>query len=309
MRKRSNIGEKSSDRSIASTEKLPNICIYQGDNLAILKHYIKNESIDLIYLDPPFNSMNSYRILKGGINSKRPTGGLPAFEDQWMWDNKTVQEFENTLDCNKGRIADTLDAFKLMLGETSILAYLTFITPRLAQLRRVLKSTGSIYLHCDRHANVHLRILMDAIFGQENYLNTIVWCYGLGGSSPRYWPRKHDDILWYSREPNKHHFEAVKIPATSMKMKGKLKKTPDYWLIPTINNMARERCGYPTQKPEALLERIIISSSREDDLVLDPFCGSGTTLYVAHKLGRSCIGIDESREAINITRKRLDLSN
>jgi DNA modification methylase len=169
----------------------------------------------------------------------------------------------------------------------------------------VLKPTGSIYLHCDGAAGHYLKILMDAVFGSENFLNDIAWCYGLGGSSRRYLPRKHDSILWYSRTPNGHYFAPAMTPATSARMAGQDKKVPDYWLIPTINNMAHERTGYPTQKPEALLERIIRSSSRPGDLVLDPFCGSGTTIVVAQRLGRRWVGIDMNPAAIQTTRRRL----
>jgi len=176
---------------------------------------------------------------------------------------------------------------------------------RLLELRRVLKPTGSLYIHCDGAAGHYLKVAMDAVFGAENFLNDIAWCYGLGGSSRRYLPRKHDSILWYSGAPNGHYFAPEMIPATSVRMAGQVKKVPDYWLIPTINNMAKERTGYPTQKPEALLERIIKTSSRPGDLVLDPFCGSGTTIVVAQRLGRRWVGIDCRAEAIKITQRRL----
>lgn len=194
----------------------------------------------------------------------------------------------------------------ITLGESNRLAYLVMMAPRLKHLHRILKSSGSIYLHCDQSASSHLKLLMDTIFGPENFLNCISWCYGLGGSSNRYWPRKHDDILWYSKTAGEHFFEAVQIPATSQMMKGKSKKAPDYWHIPSINNMAHERLGYPTQKPERLLEMIILSSSRVGDLILDPCCGSGTTLAVASKLKRCAIGIDSSKVAIETCLNRFE---
>ena len=268
--------------------------LYYGDNLAVLRHFIPDETVDLIYLDPPFNSHRNY--LSSPQNK--------AFCDVWKWDDDTTETFQQIVHSD-GHLSEAMRGFRLLLGEDESLSYLVMIAPRLMELRRVLKPTGSIYLHCDGVSVACLRLLMDIIFGEDNFLNTIVWCYGLGGSSPRYWPRKHDDILWYSKEPNRHYFRAAMIPATSQRMKGQPKKAPDYWMIPTINNMALERIGYPTQKPEALLERIILSSSQEGDLVLDPFCGSGTTLIVAQRHQRRWIGIDNGIEAIRLSEERL----
>ena len=295
--------------------------IYRGDNLPVLREYFQNESIDLIYLDPPFNSNRDYTALQGNENSMVKTGRGAVFDDVWRWDDEAQHMFRLlTEDCNEAGVSvnkrvnesiarhslrNVLPGLKQIAGETGLMAYLLMLAPRLVELRRVLKPTGSIYLHCDQHASAYIRILMDVVFGRENFLNCIVWCYGLGGSSPRYWPRKHDDILWYARETDRYYFEPVMIPATSNKMKGQLKKAPDFWQIPTINNLARERVGYPTQKPEALLERIIKSSSRPGNVVLDPFCGSGTTLVAAQRLGRHWIGIDWSHEAIAVAGERL----
>lgn len=147
--------------------------------------------------------------------------------------------------------------------------------------------------------------MMDDVFGRENFLNNVVWCYGLGGSSARYWPRKHDDILWYSKKRDGHYFDAARVPATSRRMEGQDKKAPDYWDIPTINNMARERLGYPTQKPEALLQRIVESSSQKGGIVLDPFAGCGTTLVAAQLLKRQWIGIDISPTAVELMKRRM----
>ena len=283
--------------------------LYHGDNLNVLKKHIKDNSVDLIYLDPPFGSQSDYSYL----SIEKQNGANPvdhkAFTDKWCWDDSAEETFENNIRNLPDSAGKALKALHILLEKSFLLAYLNFMAPRLVELRRILKPTGSIYLHCDQHAGSYLRVLMDAIFGRANYLNTIVWCYGLGGSSPRYWPRKHDDILWYSREADKHYFEAAKIPATSNKMKNQMKKAPDFWNIPTINNMASERNGYPTQKPEALLERIITSSSRPGDIVLDPFCGSGTTLSVSIRLGRKAIGIDFSKSAIVLAGERLSVFN
>lgn len=219
--------------------------IYCDDNLERLRQF-PDECVDLIYLDPPFFSNRNYEVIWGDEAEVR------SFEDRW---------------------------------EGGIHVYINWMRERMLELHRVLRPTGSIYLHCDWHAVHYLKQMMDDIFGSRNFLNHVVWCYGLGGSSDRYWPRKHDDLLWYSKEYDGHYFEATRVPATSQRMKGESKKAPDYWEIPTINNMARERLGYPTQKPEALLERIIGSSSQRGQVVLDPFAGCGTTQVIAQRLG------------------------
>lgn len=185
--------------------------------------------------------------------------------------------------------------------------YLSFMDVRLQLMRACLKPTGSMYVHCDYRAAAHLRLMLEDIFGADCFLNEIVWCYGLGGSSPRYWPRKHDTILWFSRFPNAHFFEPSWVPAKSQRMKGQMKKAPDYWMIPSLNNMAKERLDYPTQKPEKLLERIIESSCPVGGVVADFFCGSGTTLSVAQRLGRLAIGTDSSPVSANVVRERLGL--
>jgi DNA modification methylase len=184
--------------------------------------------------------------------------------------------------------------------------YLVWLRPRLEAVRGLLKETGSLYVHLDWHAVHYVKVELDRIFGYRNFLNEVVWLYGLGGSSSRYWPRKHDNILWYARRRGRHWFEAARVPATSQRMKGRTKKAPDYWHIPALNNMARERLGYPTQKPEALLRRIVESSCPPGGTVADFFCGAGTTLAVAAKCGRRWVGCDVSEEAIAVTRKRLE---
>ncbi len=280
--------------------------LFHGDNLTILKNFIPDKSVDLIYMDPPFNSNRCYNVLPGKKTNAMDSGSEQVFDDTWRWNDSSIEAFNKITDEADGQLSQLFPALKRITGESGMLAYLLMMAPRLVELHRTLKHNGSIYIHCDQRASAYLKLLMDAVFGAENFLNCIVWCYGLGGSSPRYWPRKHDDILWYSREQNGHYFEAVQIPATSQKMKGQFKKAPDFWNIPTINNMAHERVGYPTQKPEALLERIIKSSSREGDIVLDPFCGSGTTLVVAQALSRNWIGIDNSEQAVELVKRRLE---
>jgi len=185
-------------------------------------------------------------------------------------------------------------------------AYLAWLRVRCEALHALLAPTGSLYLHLDWHAVHYAKVMLDGVFGRHAFLNEVVWLYGLGGSSGRRWPRKHDTLLWYAREPGRHWFEAARIPATSQRLQGRTKKAPDWWDIPALNNMAKERLGYPTQKPEALLERIVTSSCPPGGTVFDPCCGSGTTPAVAQRTGRTWIAADLSPAAIAVTRARLD---
>lgn len=176
---------------------------------------------------------------------------------------------------------------------------------RLIELHRVLKDTGSIYLHCDPTASHYLKLLMDTIWGHGSFINEIIWCYGLGGSSKRYFSKKHDVIFLYSKT-NKYYFDKPLQDSTSNAMGGKKKGMLDVWMdIPSLNNMAKERTGYPTQKPLALLERIIEASSNSGDIVLDPFCGCATTCVAADKLHRKWIGIDVSDKAYELVVQRI----
>jgi DNA modification methylase len=239
--------------------------LFWGDNLHVMRQ-LPSESIDLIYIDPPFFSGKQYNVIFGDQNELR------SFSDIW---------------------------------EGGLPGYLIWLNARIYEMKRLLAKTGSIYVHCDWHASHYIKQEMDKLFGHDCFLNHVVWLYGLGGSSPRYWPRKHDDLIWYSRLPDRQFFHASKVPATSQRMKGQEKKAPDYWDIPSINNMASERIGYPTQKPEALLERIILSSTPPGGTVADFFVGGGTTPAVAQRLGRRWIVCDQSRVAVAITADRL----
>ncbi len=182
--------------------------------------------------------------------------------------------------------------------------YLSFIYERIVLMYRLLADTGSIYVHIDYRTDGYIRLIMDEIFGYDKLRNIVYWHYGLGGSSNKKWQQKTDTILFYTKS-NKWYFNPLMVPATSNKMKGKKKKMDNVWEIPALNNMAKERTGYPTQKPLKLLERIIIASSRENDIVMDPFAGSGTTLIAAQNLGRRFIGIDKSEEAQKKYKDRL----
>lgn len=171
-------------------------------------------------------------------------------------------------------------------------------------MHRILKETGSIYLHMDTRLVHYLKVEMDNIFGEKNFVNEIIWEYGLGGSGNRTFAKKHDNILFYAKT-NRYTFNLQYEPATSQRLKGQMKKMIDVWDIPTINNMAKERVGYNTQKPQELLERVITASSNKGDIVADFFMGSGTTIKVAKELGRNYIGCDINPRAIKVTENRL----
>jgi DNA modification methylase len=183
-------------------------------------------------------------------------------------------------------------------------AYLEFMRPRLEQIARVLKPTGSILLHCDWRTCHQFRLMLDELLGEDRFVNHLIWSYGLGGSSPRRFARKHDDILFYSRT-DEYYFDPPQVPATSNRMRGRSKKATDVIDIPSINNMADERTGYPTQKPLALLKMLVQACCPAGGVALDPFCGSGTTLVAAARLNRKWIGIDVNDDAVRITRQRL----
>ena len=236
---------------------LPLNQVLHGDCLNVLR-LLPSDSIDLTYLDPPFNT------------GRTLTASGAAYCDQW---NSTAD-------------------------------YIAFMQPRVEAICRVLKPHGAILLHCDWRTCHHFRMMLDALLGAENFINHLIWSYGLGGSSPRRFARKHDDILYYAKGSD-YFFDPPRVPATSARMKGQLKKATDVLDIPAINNMANERVGYPTQKPLALLDLLVRACCPADGIVLDPFCGSGTTLVAAHLAKRTFIGIDNNPDAIAIARERL----
>jgi len=348
--------------------------LYYGDNLDVLRQHIKDESVDLIYLDPPFNSNANYNVLFSDKGGGKSSAQLQAFKDTWKWEEAASVYAEMSL--LPGGLGDAMRAFGQLLPQGGLLAYLVMMAPRLDELRRVLKSTGSIYLHCDSTASHYLKVLMDAIFGPQNYRNEIIWKRTSAHNDPKRYGRNLDTILFYSKAEsytwNQLHtahgdaylarfrnadpdgrrwtddnltakgltgggytyaYKGVtslwRVPLETMqrldaenrlhftKAGGiRLKRYLDenrgvaaqaLWDdIPPINSQAKERLGYPTQKPEALLERIIRASSNEGDVVLDPFCGCGTAVAAAQKLGRRWIGIDITQAAIRTIVKRLD---
>ena len=315
-------------------------CLFYGDNLDILRLHIPDDSVDLVYLDPPFNSNASYNVLFAERNGSQAAAQIKAFEDTWHWDQIAAQAYQEVVE-GGGKPSQAMQAFRTFLGDSNMLAYLAMMAPRLVELHRVIKPTGSIYLHCDPTASHYLKMLMDAVFGPGNFINEIIWCYSQGGKSGKRFGRKHDSVLWYSRSRDyTFNGDAVRVEMKSGKESfgGRLEtdadgrkyrlvygtknargetryykyyldegKVPeDYWTdINSLQSSVAERLGYPTQKPEALLERIILASSNEGDVVLDPFCGCGTTIAVAERLKRRWIGIDSSLEAITLTKKRL----
>jgi DNA modification methylase len=297
--------------------------LYYGDNLDVLRQHIADESVDLVYLDPPFNSNANYNALFGEQDGARSAAQIQAFTDTWRWDQAAVVDYERTVE-KGGKVADALMAMRTFLGPSDTLAYLSMMAPRLVELRRVLKPTGSIYLHCDPTASHYLKVLFDAVFGAAHFRNEIIWCYtGPGSPRQRQFSRKHDVIFWYSRgDAWTFNAAAVRIPHSGKTLenykqglvgsgfvagdedavRGKIPE--DYWPI-AIAPRGKEYFGYPTQKPLALLERIVAASSNPGDVVLDPFCGCGTAVDAAQRLGRGWIGIDITHLAINLVRHRL----
>ena len=303
--------------------------LFFGDNLDILREHIQSESVDLIYLDPPFNSNANYNVLFAEKDGSKAASQIQAFSDTWTWNQESESVFAEIV-MTGGKVSDCLQAFRTFLGECDMLAYLVMMAPRLLELRRVMKPTASIYLHCDPTASHYLKLLMDAVFNPVNFRNEIVWCYKRWPSKQENFQQMHDVILRYSKSKNviwNQPYEDF-TEQTKKRIKGGMKiehiigesgkilirptsekssgvAMCDYWNIPMIAGQAKERLGYPTQKPEALLERIIRASSKTDDVVLDPFCGCGTSVSVAERLHRRWVGIDITFLAISLIRSRL----
>ena len=308
---------------------MKNRTLYFGDNLEILRKKIEDESFDLIYLDPPFNSNRNYNVLfKEGIQDS--PAQIKAFDDSWHWTRESKQTFDYLVTKTNEDISNLMLALEKMVGHNDMLAYLTMMTVRLIELHRVLKKTGSLYLHCDPTASHYLKIVLDVIFDKKNFRNEIVWTYRRWPSKSKLFQTMHDTILFYVKDANKDYvFNVIYQPLADITLKihkGKKQQAtfidgkrlskdqkeksigtpiPDYWYIPAIAGNAKERLGYPTQKPEALLERIIEASSNEGDLILDPFCGCGTTVAVSEKLKRNWVGIDVTSLAINLIKHRI----
>lgn len=254
---------------------------------------MNSESVDLIYLDPPFNSKQNYAAPIGS------EAAGAAFKDTWTLSDLDVEWIDLIRDKHPALWRVLLAAMT-----DSDKSYLAYMAIRLLEMRRLLKSTGSIYLHCDPTMSHYLKLVMDAIFGRRNFQNEVIWTYGLGGSSPKRFSKKHDVILFYSRT-DRYYFDKPQVPATSQRMRGKMKGATDVWDIPSLNNMAKERVGYPTQKPLELLRLVVKASSDRNGLVFDPFCGCATTLVAAEDWGRPWLGIDISPKAAQLVVSRI----
>ena len=296
--------------------------IFTGDNLPIMRG-MNSESVDLIYLDPPFNSNANYAA---------PIGSKAAgaeFKDTW-----TLDDVDNAwLDLIETKYP-ALNRIIHAAMTNSDKSYLIYMAARLLEMKRILKDTGSIYLHCDPTMSHYLKLVMDAVFGKGNFRNEIVWCYQIGARSKKQFGRKHDAILFYSKSTNYvFDSDAVRIERQKTHMKvetdseghtwhvkkdaksGKVYRyptdlgvlCPDWWVgIQQLNRNQKERTGYPTQKPLALLDRIIKASSNKGDVVFDPFCGCATTLVTADRLQRDWIGIDISEKAAELVVERIE---
>ena len=285
--------------------------LYEMDNLVVLRG-MNSETVDLIATDPPFNTSRSRAGTAGYYVDNWKWGDTGILPDQWKWNEVHPQWLEEIKD-EHNALYQVIESAKLVQGEDAA-AFLCFISVRLLEMHRILKPTGSIYLHCDHTANSYIRIAMDAIFGKNNFRNEIVWhYYNVASTSRKFIGRKHDTIFFYAksestsfnwdsmREPYSPQSNWVKAsdsygdPRYGPNEKGKLMH--DVWRIPTINNMANERTGSPDQKPLALYERIIKASSNKGELVLDPFCGCATTIIAAKEHKRRWIGIDRRIDA------------
>ena len=360
--------------------------LYYGDNLHVLREHVKDESVDLIYLDPPFNSNANYNILFKSPEGQNSDAQIEAFEDTWHWNESAESAFDEVMRSGNTAAFELLRAMRGFLGDNDMMAYLAMMAVRLLELHRVLKPTGSLYLHCDPTASHYLKLLLDGVFGADKFRNEITWKRtGVHGDS-KTWSKVSDIIFFYSKGPsitwnapvsahsddyidshyrskddngrafqltsilspsprpnmmyewmgfpsppmgwrfsrdrmteldasgliwyptrNDGSFDTTKRPRFKRYLDEQVgTKLGTIWTdIPPINARAQERLGYPTQKPLALLERIIAASSNEGDVVLDPFCGCGTAVHAAQKLGRQWLGIDVTHLAISLIEKRM----
>ena len=303
--------------------------LYYGDNLPVLREHFADESVDLIYLDPPFNSNATYNILFDEQSGERSAAQITAFEDTWHWGWESETAYGEVIKDGPASLSRLLQAMFEFLGRNDMMAYLVMMAQRMIELHRVLKQTGSIYLHCDPTASHYLKLLMDAAFGGSNFLNEIIWYYRGAGVPKLARARRHDVLLWYAKDAGRHYFnpDPIRRPYAEATTKrfahhiGNVRGNRDYGTqrlnpigkhpddvithIQPIAPSAKERLGYPTQKPETLLKDLIASTSREGEVVLDPFCGCGTAVAVAESLNRRWLGIDITHLAISTMKNRL----
>jgi site-specific DNA-methyltransferase (adenine-specific) len=355
--------------------------LFFGDNLHILREHIPAESVDLIYLDPPFNSKRAYNVYLSTPKGHQSDAQITAFDDTWHWGDQAEQEYSDLLRQPNTDVAELLTSLRRFLHESDMMAYLVMMTTRLLEMHKVLKTTGSLYLHCDPTASHYLKIVLDMVFGPGRMLNEVIWQRTASkGDVHRKYGAVHDVLLFYSKsdqfyfesqhlktgeeyrerfkyddgdgrgpyqsapldspnnrpnltypyknfEPPKKGWRVSEEVMEQLNREGKLifpndpngrirrkvylyeqegPKAPDVWVdIPPLQSISAERMGYPTQKPIALLERIIQASSNPGDVILDPFCGCGTAVHAAQKLGRSWLGIDITHLAIHLVERRM----
>lgn len=299
---------------------IKNRTIFTGDNLEILRGF-PDDMVDLIYLDPPFNSKHNYAA---PIGSKAAGA---AFKDTWTLDDVDVAWWGEIAEVNRP-LYEVLDMAR-HVGGKSAMSYLIYMAIRILEMRRILKDTGSIYLHCDPTMSHYLKMVLDAVFGKKNFLNEVIWYYRGAGIPKQKYAKRHDVLLWYAKQVDRYHFnpDPARQPyaeATVERFKhyiGNVRdgrnygqqtlntkgKHPDdvFTDIQPIAPSAKNRLGYPTQKPLELLSRIIETSSKEGDIVLDPFCGCATTCSASEILDRQWIGIDISPKAYELVLGRL----
>ena len=309
---------------------IQNRTIYCKDNLDILKG-IDSETVDMIYLDPPFNSKKAWNAPIGS------SAEGASFKDTWTKDDIKT-EWVDTIRAEWPELHAFLNSFKLW-GKESDVSYIIYMAIRMIECRRVLKSTGTLWYHCDHVMNDYVKIMLDIIFGREHDINNIVWCYSNSGRSKTAFAKKHDNIFFYAKDINNYQFNLLKTPVSDEQLKnyplteegtgkryrmasrGKAgiykeygeKQIEDWWTdLPTLGGRNKtERTGYPTQKPLSLLRRIIEASTNEGDIILDPFCGCATTCVAAEQTGRRWVGIDVSIKAYELVKQRLhaDVNN
>ena len=336
--------------------------LYYGDNLSVLREKIPSESVDLCYIDPPFNSKRNYFQIYNNIGEE-DKAQAQAFIDTWTWDQLANEGYQEIITNCGGRftsqLIELIRGLRLILKEGSLFAYLVSMSLRVTEIHRVLKPTGSFYLHCDPTASHYLKLLLDAIFCPHggSFRNEIIWHYRRWTNSQRQYQSMHDVIFFYAKsstntfnltevamsdsqskkfergwDSNVIHTEKGKYSQLIVYNKEKFenavqigKLNPDKYkniifrekpvvaasdviILPVINSQAKERLGYPTQKPEALLEKIITASSNEGEVILDAYCGCGTTVAVAQKLKRKWVGIDITYQSISLILRRLEQS-
>lgn len=305
--------------------------LFYGDNLNVLREHVQDESVDLIYLDPPFQSGKDYNIIFRTSTGSAPPAQVKAFADTWKWSSESERLYRDVVE-GGGALAERLVGLRQFLKESDIMAYLAMMAPRLLELRRVLKATGSIYLHCDPGSSHYLKLLMDGVFGTKCFRNEIIWRYRRWPARTKRFQRMHDVLLYYTKGAGDGHtfnqlYDALaestvrtwgtkkqaalfddqgnRLRSSTTEAESEGAKMCDVWDIKILAPVSKERTGFPTQKPQALLERIIAASSNEGDVVLDPFCGCGTAVAAAEHMKRRWIGIDVTHLAINLIKHRL----